>query len=179
MKFPTNPTTFPSSCNDNAGFFGAGDREGIADQCNADSFHDWCEWIDEHRQRMIDDPRDYDREFTTRVHRRARRRLGIDVDRGQVKRFVVQLEYLVDPHPEVWEPVVRYDHDAGGGAEATHDVTEEGLHIDIYRNGAKIDSHELTPPLPANDALNAAEEHLAEHLDGYIRRFERWHEINP
>ena len=128
---------------------------------------------------MTDDPRNYDREFTTRVHRRARRRLGIDVDRGQVKRFVVQLEYLVNPHPEVWETVVRYDHDAEGSDEATHDVTEDGLHIDIYRDGEKIDSHELTPPLPANDALNAAEEHLAEHLQGYIRRFEEWHGINP
>ena len=121
---------------------------------------------------MTDDPRNYDKEFTTRVHRRARRRLGIDVDRGQVKRFVVQLKSLVDPHPEVWEAVVRYDHDAGGSAEATHDVTQDGLHVDIYRDGEKIDSHELTPPLSANDALNAAEEHSTEHPQGYIRRFE-------
>ena len=128
---------------------------------------------------MTDDPRNYDKEFTTRVHRRARRRLGIDVDRGQVKRFVVQLGCLINPHLEVWGTVVRYDHDAGGSAEATHDVTQDGLHINIYRDGEKIDSHELTPPLPANDALNAAEEHLAEHLDGYIRRFEEWHGINP
>jgi hypothetical protein len=128
---------------------------------------------------MTDDSRNYDKEFTTRVHRRAHRRLGIDVDRGQVKRFVVQLEYLVDPHPEAWEPVVRYDHDAEGSAEATHDVTEDGLHIDIYRDGEKIDSHELTPPLPANDALSAAEEHLTEHLQGYVRRFKKWHGIDP
>ena len=79
----------------------------------------------------------------------------------------------------MWEPVVRYDHDAEGSIEATHDVTEEGLHIDIYRDGEKIGSHELTPSLPANDALNAAEDHLAEHLDGYIRRFEEWPGINP
>ena len=128
---------------------------------------------------MTDDSRNYDKEFTTRVHRRARRRLGIDVDRGQVKRFVVQLEYLIDPHPEAWEPVVRYDHDAEGSAEATHNVTEDGLHIDIYRDGEKINSHELTPPLPANDALSAAEEHLTEHLQGYVQRFEEWHGINP
>lgn len=128
---------------------------------------------------MTNDPRDYDKEFTTRAHRRARRRLGIDVERGQVKRFVVQLECLINPEADEWAVVVRYDHDAEGSAEATHDVTEDGLHIDIYRDGEKIDSHELTPPLPANDALNAAEEHLAEHLEEYIRRFERWHGINP
>ena len=91
----------------------------------------------------------------------------------------MQLEYLVNPHSEVWGAVVRYDHDAEGNDEATHDVTEDGLHVDIYRDGERIDSHELTPPLPANDALNAAEEHLTEHLQGYIRRFEEWHGINP
>jgi hypothetical protein len=124
-----------------------------------------------------DEPRDYDREYTASAGLPAvRRRLGIDVDRGRVTRFVVQLEYLLDDADE-WITVVRYDHDGNGSDEAAHDVTEEGLHIDIYRDGEKIDSHELTPPLPANDALEAAEEHLAEHLDGYIRRFERWHGI--
>ena len=90
---------------------------------------------------------------------------------------VVQLEYFIDPGREEWATVVRYDHDAGGSGEATHDVTVDGLHIDIYRDGETIDSHELTPPLPANDALERAEEHLTEHLDGYIRRFEQWHGI--
>jgi len=124
-----------------------------------------------------DSPRDYGKEHTARADHRARRRLGIDVDRGQVQRFVVQLEYLVDPAADKWATVVRYDHDAAGGDEATHDVTEEGLHIDIYRDGEKVDSHELTPPLPANHALETAEDHLAEHLEGYLRRFEQWHEI--
>lgn len=125
-----------------------------------------------------DTPRDYDLEYTAPEGGPIRRRLGIDVDRGQVTRFVVQLEYLVNPDSEVWATVVRYDHDALGSDEATHDVTEEGLHIDVYREGEKIDSHELTPPMPANDGLERAEEHLTEHLDGYVRRFERWHEIN-
>lgn len=58
-------------------------------------------------------------------------------------------------------------------------MTEEGLHIDIYRAGEKVDSHELTPPLPAGAALEKAEEHLTEHLEGYTRRFERWHGIRP
>ncbi|WP_311170474.1 DUF7718 family protein [Halobellus ordinarius] len=126
---------------------------------------------------MPGEPRDYDREFTVRVEGRARRRLGIDVADGDVIRFVVQLEYLVEPDTNEWEPVVRYDHDSLGSDEATHNVTEEGLHIDIYREGEKVDTHELTPPLPANDALDIAEDHLADHLEGYIRRHERWHGI--
>jgi hypothetical protein len=122
-----------------------------------------------------DEPREYDREYTASVGAPAvRRRLGIDVDRGEVSRFVVQLEYLLG---DTWETVVRYDHDGEGSDEAAHDVTEEGLHIDVYRDGEKVYSHEQTPPLPANDALEAAEEHLSEHLKGYIRRFEQWHGI--
>lgn len=129
---------------------------------------------------MVDaDPRDYDKEFTAPEGGPVRRRLGIDVEAGTVTRFVIQLEYLVDPIAGNWGPVVRYDHDSQGSDEATHDVTQEGLHIDIYRDGEKIDSNELTPPLPANEALDAAEDHLAEHLEGYVRRFERWHGIKP
>jgi hypothetical protein len=126
---------------------------------------------------MPDAPRDYDREYTAPVSGPVRQRVGVDVDRGVVTRFVVQLEYLIDAPAEEWATVVRYDHDAEGSVEATHDVTQDGLHIDIYRDSKKIDSHELTPPLPANDALNAAEEHLAEHLKQYVRRFEQWHGI--
>mgnify|MGYP000533687150 CR=1 FL=1 len=130
---------------------------------------------------MTDEPRDYDREYTAHVPvrpQRARRRLGIDIERGQVQRFVVQLEYRLTPDDDDWATVVRYDHDSKGSDEATHDVTEEGLHIDVYRDGEKVDSHELTPPIPANRALTAAEDHLKEHLNGYIRRFEQWHGIN-
>ena len=127
---------------------------------------------------MGDGPRDYDKEFTVRVKHRARRRLGLDVNRGEVTRFVVQLEYLVDPEIDEWTTVVRYDHDAEGASVTTHDVTEEGLHIDVYRNDEKIDSHELTPPLSADVALETAEAHLTEHLEGYVRRFEQWHGID-
>ena len=126
---------------------------------------------------MRDDPREYDKEYTASVGRRARRRLGIDVSRGEVTRFVVQLEYLVEPTTDEWASVVRYDHDGEGSAQAAHDVTEEGLHIDVYLDGEKADTHELTPPLPANEALRVAEDHLAEHVQGYVERFERWHGI--
>ena len=100
-------------------------------------------------------PRDYDREFTERVGRRSRRRLGLDIERGVVTRFVVQLEYGHNIVEDEWDEVVRYDHDSEGSSEAAHDVTKDGLHI----------------------ALNRAEEHLREHLEGYIRRFEEWHQI--
>jgi len=105
---------------------------------------------------MTDEPREYDREFTARISRRSRRRIGINTNRGQVTRFVLQLEYLLDPDTSEWVEVVRYDHDESGSDEATHDVTEDGLHIDVYRDGEKSDSHELTPPLSGGEALTRA-----------------------
>lgn len=119
------------------------------------------------------------KEFTTPVDANVRRRLGIDVNRGEVTRFVVQLEYRIDAEQDTWMTAVRYNHDGKGSAEATHDVTEDGLHIDIYRDSEKVDSHELTPPLSSNDAVERDKDHLAEHLEGYIRRFEQWHGITP
>jgi hypothetical protein len=57
-------------------------------------------------------------------------RTAFTVDRGDVVQFVTQLEYW---HNGDWRAVVRYDHDAD--AEGGHDVTEEGLHRDVYRDG--------------------------------------------
>ena len=103
--------------------------------------------------------------------------MGIDLDRGTVTRFVVQLEYLVDASTSEWRTVVRYDHDTDGSDVATHDVTEDGLHVDVYRDGERVMRHWVSPPLPANQALEDAEEHLTTHMKHYIRRFERWHGI--
>lgn len=105
-----------------------------------------------------------------------RRRLGRDIERGEVRRFVVQLEYLVDPVTDEWATVVRYDHD-GVGPDG-HDVTEKGIHIDVYRDGEEIDTQDLTGPMPANDALRTVEEHFEQHYERYVRRFERCHGIN-
>lgn len=122
---------------------------------------------------MTDDdgPRDYDREYTTRTGSTVRRRLGYSHDHGTVTRFVVQLEYLSG---EEWTPVVRYDHDPA--SEHGHDVTEDGLHIDIYRDGEKYRTEYVAPPMPAGVALDFAEDHLANNAQRFIRRFEGWHE---
>ena len=82
----------------------------------------------------------------------------------------MQLEYRLR---SAWEVVVRYDHDADG--ETAHDVTEEGLHIDIYRDGQKHATEYIAGPIPAGIALDMAEDHLAENLERFVRRFERWH----
>ena len=115
---------------------------------------------------------EYDKEFETPIAHRVRRRIGYSHDRGDVMKFVVQLEYRL---ADEWSEVVRFDHDpeALGG----HDVTEEGLHMDVYRQGEKIETEDVFPPLPADAALNLADEHIKEHLERYIKRFEQWHGI--
>ncbi|MFB6200441.1 MAG: hypothetical protein ABEI98_00325 [Halorhabdus sp.] len=124
---------------------------------------------------MTEEPRDYDLEFTAAVTHRIRRRLGFDSERGDVRRFVLQLEYY---HDDEWHTVVRYDHDGTGESEFSHDVPEEGLHIDIYRDGEKEATEYVTGPQPAALALDRAEDHLSENLQRFITRYEKWHEIN-
>ena len=124
---------------------------------------------------MTDDrPREYDRQYERPLPGPLRIRVGRDVDRGEVTRFVVQLEYA---HDDGWHEVVRYDHDSEGSAEATHDVTTEGLHIDIYRDGEKYASEFVVGPMPAATALDHAEDHLARNLERFVQRYEEWHEI--
>lgn len=123
---------------------------------------------------MTEGPREYEREWTVPVGEHARQRVGLTTAQGDVTRFVVQLEY---DRGGGWEPVVRYDHDADAPPEAAHDVTEEGLHIDIYRDGEKHATEFVAGPLPAGVALDLAEDHLANNLERFIRRFERWHGI--
>jgi len=88
-----------------------------------------------------------------RLADRVQLRTAFSTDRGVVTRFVIQLEYWLDGE---WRQVVRYDHDreAPGG----HDVTEEGLHRDAYREGEKHRTEEVSPPIPANEAFEYAEE---------------------
>ena len=121
---------------------------------------------------MAGEPREYDREFTTPLSYRARRRIGYSHERGEVTRFVVQLEYRLD---DEWVEVVRFDHDPEG--EQGHDVTVEGVHMDVYRDGEKVRSPEIFPPMPTNTALTSAEGHLTQHGKRYVKRFEEWHGI--
>ena len=99
-------------------------------------------------------PRDYDREYTKPLSDSLRVRIGFSHSRGKVIRFVVQLEYRLESS---WREVVRYDHDPV--SDFGHDVTEEGLHIDIYRDGEKARSEYVAPPMPADLALDRAEDH--------------------
>lgn len=123
---------------------------------------------------MTEQPREYDREYRRSVPGPLRIRVGFDRSEDEVERFVVQLEYQ---HDGTWNPVVRYDHDGTGQSEFAHDVTEEGLHIDIYRDSEKHATEYIAPIADGAEGLNRAEDHLTSNLQRFINRYERWHGI--
>ena len=108
-----------------------------------------------------------------RLTDRVQLRTAFTAERGEVRRFVTQLEFWLD---DEWTEVVRYDHDRD--AEGGHDVTEEGLHRDIYRDGEKHDVKRVTGPIPANEAFSYAEEDLYENAERYVTRFKQWHGVS-
>lgn len=116
---------------------------------------------------------DYDREWTAVLNHTTRRRVGYSKEQDGISKFVVQLEYNL--HGE-WVAVVRSDHDPEH--PMAHDVTEEGVHLDVYRHGAKLRSEELFPPMSPAEAFTYAEEHIVEHAERYTRRFEQWHNVH-
>ena len=119
-------------------------------------------------------PREYDREYRRPLPGAAQVRIGFDRKKDVVTRFVVQLEYR---HGGAWQPVVRYDHDGTGASEHAHDVTEEGVHMDIYRDGEKHVTEYVAPPLSGAVGLDRAEDHLQNNLQRFVNRYERWHKI--
>jgi hypothetical protein len=85
---------------------------------------------------------------------------------------MIQVEYWFDGD---WRIVVRYDHDQA--SPGGHDVPSEGLHRDIYRDGKKYRTEEISGPIPANRGFDVAEEDLRENIERFVRRFEQWHGV--
>jgi len=121
---------------------------------------------------MNDKPREYDRKYRRPLPGPAQVRIGFDRNKKDVTRFVVQLEYY---HDGQWRAVVRYDHDESAENTHSHDVTKEGLHIDIFRNGEKYATEYIAPAQSGATALNRVEDHLANNLQRFIDRYEQWH----
>lgn len=109
----------------------------------------------------------------------ARIRTIVDAHRGDVTRFVVQLEYNVQPgflESDDWRQVARFDHDPA--AEMGHDVREEGLHMDVYRDGEKVDVLRGFPMKSPNEAPSFCRDVLEERAPKLLARFEDWHGID-
>jgi hypothetical protein len=111
----------------------------------------------------------------------ARIRRELATHQGRVQSFVYQLEYDIQATPTGqstpnWRTVARFDHDISG--EQSHDVREEGLHLDIYRDGEKEDVLRGFPSVSIEHAPRYAEEYLKRHADRLLQRFEQWHDLH-
>jgi hypothetical protein len=87
-------------------------------------------------------------------------RAWFELERGQVHKFMVQLECYIDDQDE-WIPVVRYDT-AHGFAHC------DRLHPYAPTTKTKMTTRDY------NEALTFAIQDLAENWGIYRRRFERW-----
>lgn len=102
----------------------------------------------------------------------AQLRCSIDTEDGNPTRFLVQLERLVD---DEWLEVVRFDHDVEG--EQSHDIREEGLHMDIYRDGEKYLVRHDFPPVRLNIAPAYAQAYIESEADRLLQGFDQWHNL--
>lgn len=102
----------------------------------------------------------------------AQLRFSMDTEHGTPTRFVVQLERLVN---DEWREVVRFDHDNEG--ELSHDIREEGLHMDIYRDREKHLARRNFPPMRLNIAPAYAQAYIESEADRLLKRFDQWHNL--
>lgn len=99
---------------------------------------------------------------------------------GKVSKFVIQLEYNVNAQydgrgEDDWRQVARFDHQPDH--DRGHDIQEERLHMDIYRDGEKAEIKRGFPPVTVNEAPALCEQTLQQNADELVERFERWHGI--
>ena len=84
-------------------------------------------------------------------------------------RFRVQLEHhAVDE----WQQIVGSDHNPA--AETGHGVTAEGVHLDVYRGGERIDRKRLFESTTPENALSIADDHIKENYEQYVRHYRQW-----
>ena len=55
----------------------------------------------------------------------------------------------------------------------------DGVHLDVYRDGEKYRVESLAGPMDPATALTTAEDYIRSHFKRLIRRFERWHDLDP
>lgn len=115
----------------------------------------------------------HDKDYTDWIeYPHAQLRFILNTERGTPTQFLVQLEYRLE---DGWEPVVRFDHNPDG--VYGHDITEEGLHMDIYRDGEKHLVRRDFPPVELSNAPDYCESYIENHADRLFRRYKEWHNL--
>lgn len=98
-------------------------------------------------------------------------RYRVKTERGRITAFVVQLYCWRDGS---WRLVAQPDHNPTM-AEG-HDVTEGGVHVDVFRDGEKHETETAPHPGPLNPelALDYAISYLEMHDKRLIRQYDAW-----
>ena len=102
---------------------------------------------------------------------RSRVNVEIGISNGDVDWFIIQLEQNVGQRygKRDWRQVARFDHhpDAAWG----HDIESERLHLDLYRDGQKVDVQRGFPPVTAEDAPAYCERFLKRRADELLEKY--------
>ncbi|WP_394740815.1 DUF7718 family protein [Natronococcus roseus] len=111
---------------------------------------------------------EYDREFDRALAGPGgmRSRIGVGTEGGAVTRFLVALEYW---NGSEWRDVVEYCHRPGA---TSRDVAEDGLHAKVHREHGGVDVEPIADPLPPDEALERALDHLTRGFERFVREFE-------
>jgi len=110
----------------------------------------------------------------------ARIRRVLETDRGLITAFNYQLEYDIQATPSAqhnpeWKTVARFDHNVD--PNQGHDIREEGLHLDIYRDGEKYRVRRHFPYVPLERAPRFCVVFFQQNADNLLQQFERWHDL--
>ncbi|WP_431357507.1 DUF7718 family protein [Haloarcula laminariae] len=99
---------------------------------------------------------------------------------GEVSEFLIQLEYnhqLVDTGPDSWCAIARFDHNPQ--APDGHDVTEEGLHLDLLNpDGSKYDVRRGFGPVLLGDCPTFCENYLLSRAEKLLINYEKRNDIS-
>lgn len=122
------------------------------------------------------------REHVAQIHAPiVRRRTIIEKERGAVAAFCVQLEFNRYPgsgSDDRWQYIARFDHNPS--TAIGHDITEEGLHMDLHHPVAEDRVAKGFPPVPICDAPHFAERFFDENYLKICERYIGWcDEENP
>lgn len=105
----------------------------------------------------------------------VRRRTILEKERGRLRAFCVQLEFNHCPttgEADDWKYIARFDHNPA--SLEGHDITEEGLHMDLRHPVEGDRTSYGFPPVPLSRAPAYAEDHFDEKYLEICERYLSW-----
>jgi len=117
-----------------------------------------------------------DTTYTVDIHAPyVQRRTYLDVAKGNVQRFYVQLEYNKGyryKQDDDWEDIAWFDHQPEN--ELGHDIRDEGLHMDIYHPTATNRKVTEFPNVDLSSAPGFCERYFDKNYREICSRYFNW-----